>query len=198
MDEVRRARTPRERHADELFGWPAWCGLPVRLSVVVAAWAVMLWVAPTLAPRPLAHDLARSLHLVSLVVALGAIVVVDWHGLLWVLQRRRLTQMLRLAAATGPMVWAGLTGLCLTGPLLEPDLSNPLTRLKMLLVLGAAMNGALLPLTTARLTDVPVETALRDLPRRTRARLVQAVVVSQVCWWGAAAIGAYTSTLRQA
>lgn len=186
----------RQRRIARLWGWPRWAALPLRLSLIVGLWVAMLAVALVLEPPRAVEVLARAGHVVALAVALGAILVVDWHGLLWLAGRRSVTDVLRVSAATGPLVWTGLAGLCATGPLLVPDLGATPARVKMLLVLGAAVNGALLPLTTAHLRDVPVETVIRQLPRAVRRRMVQATVVSQLCWWGAVAVGLWTTASR--
>ncbi|WP_404389678.1 transposase [Humibacillus xanthopallidus] len=163
---------------------------PIILAGLLAALLVSTVVPADYALRPL----ALSLHVLSLVVSFGAVLVIDWHGLLWLAGRRGLTESTRLAAGAGPLIWGGLAGLMATGALLHPDLSSPLTLTKMVLVLAVAWNGAAMSALRRRMAQLPAYVKPADLPRRDWRLMMTATVISQVGWWGAILIGFVNSS----
>ncbi|ACQ79207.1 transposase IS3/IS911 family protein [Beutenbergia cavernae DSM 12333] len=167
-----------------LPGWArAWMG------AVVVAWVVSLVVAATVTASSSLWNAAFVAHALFLVVGLGAVVALDWHGLLWLVGRRDLGETLRLADAVTPLIWIGVGGLMVSGSLLGPDLSSPMTWAKLVLVLVVALNGVLTPATAAQLRALPPSVRPLRVPRRVFGRLVLATGVSQAGWLGAAAIG---------
>jgi hypothetical protein len=132
---------------------------------------------------------ALALHVLSLVVSFGAVLVIDWHGLLWLGGRRSLIESTRLAAGAGPLIWFGLSGLIVSGALLHPNLSSPMTVTKLVLVLAVAWNGAAMSELRQRLAQLPPYVTPGDLPRRDWWLMMGATVLSQVGWWGAILIG---------
>ena len=50
---------------------------------VAAAWALTVWVSTLLAPPEWMRMPVLFLHLAALVVGLGAVLMIEWHGLLW-------------------------------------------------------------------------------------------------------------------
>ncbi|MEO7448490.1 MAG: transposase [Humibacillus sp.] len=158
---------------------------PIILAGLVAAVLVSTVVPSTYAMRPA----VVALHVLSLVLSLGAVLVIDWHGLLWLAGRRGLTESTRLAAAAGPLIWGGLAGLLASGALLHPDLSSPLTDIKLVLVLTVAWNGAAMSALRRRLARLPPHVMPADLARRDWQLMMTATVVSQIGWWGAVLIG---------
>ncbi|MEV4435488.1 hypothetical protein [Streptomyces sp. NPDC049585] len=150
---------------------------------VCALWAAAVWTAVHLRADPLLHDVALFVHLASLVVGFGAVLTVDWLGLLWLAGKRPLAEVLRTSAAVHPPIWLGLAGLVGSGVLLQPSLSAPLTQVKLALVLLVALNGIHAHVLQERLTTTA---------RVGRALLVRCgatVLVSQLGWWGATLIG---------
>ena len=153
-------------------------------ALLVVAWGAAVFVAAHVQPDPTLRTAALFLHLASLVLGLGAVLVVDWHGLLWMLGKRSLPETLRLASANHTVIWAGLAGLVLSGMLLHPDLTSPLTRLKLGLVLLIALNGVVAHCVQVRLD------ASRGRP--TPALVLWSATsagVSQLGWWGATLVG---------
>jgi hypothetical protein len=149
------------------------------LSVVVTT-AVLLGGIPVPAQ---VRDVALFFHLVALAVGFGAVVAVDWYGLLWMAHRRTLAEVLVAAGALIPLIWGGLTALVVTGALLAPDPSSPLTLVKGGLVLLLTVNGV-------RASTVREQLLLADRPRRRLLdRALRIAVLSQACWWGAMVIG---------
>ena len=158
---------------------------PIVLVGLVAAVLLSQLVPEDYPLRPV----AVALHVLSLVVSFGAVLVVDWHGALWLAGRRGLTESARLAAAAGPLIWGGLAGLIVSGALLHPNLSSPLTVTKLVLVLLVAWNGAAMSALRRRLAQLPSYVTPRDLPRRDWRLMMTATAISQAGWWGAILIG---------
>lgn len=154
---------------------------------VCAVWAATVWTAVHLRADPLLHDVALFVHLASLLVGFGAVLTVDWLGLMWLSGRRSLPEVLRTAGAVHLPVWLGLAGLTVTGALLHPDAGAPLTRVKLGLVLLVALNGLHAHALQPRLAAVAAGRA--PASRRLTVRCAAAVLLSQLGWWGATVIG---------
>lgn len=121
--------------------------------------------------------------------AFGAIILVDWHGFLWLIGRRRLDELIRLDGAATPLIWGGLAGMLATGTFLSPHLENPMTDVKLAAVLALSLNGILLIPLMRRLARLPAEAAFTDLTPGQRVHMVSCLGISQVCWWTAIIIG---------
>lgn len=134
-------------------------------------------------------------HLGSLVVGFGAVIAINMYGALWLVGRRRVTEVRRLAQAAHILVWVGFVGLVATGALLHPSLSSGRTKVKMILVVVAAANGAWETALLNRLNDLPADASARDHPSLVRSALASGSV-SQLCWWGATIAGFVTTTKR--
>lgn len=154
------------------------------VGVVTAGVSGAVWWSTTLSPSALTHDLALFCHLACLVVGFGAVLAVDWVGLLWTLRRRSLTQVLEVAGHLHVPIWGGYAGLVVSGAFLEPDLGSPLTLLKLAMVVVVGWNGVL----AARLLE-RLNQGDGVVTRGTRALAGGSVVVSQAGWWVATAIG---------
>jgi hypothetical protein len=163
---------------------------PIILAALLAAVAVSRVVPTDYALRPA----VLALHVLALVVSFGAVLVIDWHGLLWLAGRRGLTESTRLAAGAGPLIWGGLAGLIVSGALLHPNLSSPLTVTKLVLVLAVAWNGAAMSALRRRTAQLPAYVKPGDLPARDWRLMMTATVVSQLGWWGAILIGFVNSS----
>lgn len=179
---------------DIIFPATARLGSAQRLGMVAVAFVAAV-VLSRLVPedyrlRPLIVDL----HVMSLVASFGAVLLVDWHGLLWLARRRTLPESTRLAAAASPIIWAGLGGLLVTGALLRPDLGSPLTLVKLALVLAVSVNGAVMAPVRLKLTELSADASPVDVPEREWRRMVLATTVSQIGWWGAVVIGFVNSS----
>ncbi|KUJ68059.1 hypothetical protein ACZ90_22730 [Streptomyces albus subsp. albus] len=152
---------------------------------VTGAWAASLWVATHLHADPTLRTTALLVHLAALVLGLGAVLTIDYYGLLWLLGRRSLRQVLDFTSPLHTPVWAGLAVLTLSGTFLHPDPGAPLTRIKLVLVLLVALNGIQARALHGRLTALDG----RAGPRRLLVRGALSVLVSQLAWWGAMVIG---------
>lgn len=153
--------------------------------LVVAVWLVSIELTEGAHPSHAVHLGALFLHLAALVAGFGAVIVIDWIGILWALGRRTFADVIHTADAVHVVIWASLLVLVSSGVLLEPDLSSALTRVKLALVLVIAVNGlqahALQPRLAALGATPP--------PIGLLARAGVTAAVSQLCWWAAMAIG---------
>jgi hypothetical protein len=152
------------------------------LGVLTAAWGVAIWVAQHVEADPALHRAALCVHLVCLVLGFGAVLTIDWVGLLWMLGRRRLADVVATASNVNLLIWVGLGGLVASGALLSPELGDEEVRIKLALVLLIGWNGLLATVLHRRLK--------RGVPGR--LLLVTTGLsagISQAGWWGAMGIG---------
>lgn len=169
----------------------------VLMAAATAAWATSAAIGSTSTFDVGTRRLAVSAHVLALVLAFGAVVVVDWVGFLWLVDRRGLHETTTLERAVSPLIWTGLAGMLITGALIHPDLTNPATQLKMCCVLGLMLNGIALIPVTRRIHALPDGTRFKDLGGTLRTRMLSALVLSQVFWWTAIIIGFANSIGRQ-
>jgi hypothetical protein len=155
----------------------------------VVAWALSVYLSSIVRTEGTVSTIALVLHILSLVVAFGAIILVDWHGFLWLLGRRELSETIRLDGAAGTLIWGGLAGLLATGVFLNPVLTDPLTQLKLAAVLIATLNGIMLIPLMKRLVKMPPSTTFAKLPLGQRFHMVSCALISQTAWWTAIIVG---------
>ncbi|MFG1603543.1 hypothetical protein [Actinoplanes sp. NPDC049265] len=156
-----------------------------RALAVVLGWSAVLIAAPHQNPGPLVHDIALFAHLGSTVAGFGAVLLVDWAGLLWLARRRTLTDVLRTARTAHVPTWAGFAGLLASGLFLGVPADA-----KAVAVLVIGLNGVW---AAALLTALDRHT---DPPAVLLARSLAATLVSQLGWWTALVLGFLTSRPR--
>ncbi|MDT3395187.1 hypothetical protein RKE29_00710 [Streptomyces sp. B1866] len=179
------AGSPAAESLDRLPRPPAWSLLAAAALGCAVLWAASIWAATHLKADPALHTAALFGHLGALVVGFGAVLVIDYHGLLWLLGRHSLREVLALTHTLHRPVWAGTVGLLVTGVFLHPDLDSPLTRVKLLAVLAIALNGV-----AAAAVQRRISTLAGSRPPARLLLLGAAVAgVSQIGWWTAAVIG---------
>lgn len=169
----------------------SWWAVGVAGLLAVLTLTSCLWASTHLHPDPALHTAALFVHLASMALGFGAVLVIDYYGLLWLTGRCTLAEALTTADRLHTPVWAGLAGLVGSGALLHPDLGSALTRTKLALVLVLTLNG-LQARILARHLARPTASAHPKAPAlRPRTLLWGAATaaVSQICWWGAVAIG---------
>jgi hypothetical protein len=128
------------------------------------------------------------LHLVSLIVAFGSVLVIDVFGLLWICRRHPLSHVFKVAGVTQKLIWIGWAGLVASGiPLLvmKAYVDN-LTKLKIFLVLLVGLNGLFLDAVKRAGEKVP-EGAGPPAVLIYHMGLTSAI--SQLGWWGTVVIG---------
>ncbi|GAA2127573.1 hypothetical protein GCM10009825_05800 [Arthrobacter humicola] len=161
----------------------------VLCAAAAAAWLLSVTLSTAVHVDTFAHNVAVVLHVLSLVVAFGAIILVDWHGFLWLIGRRKLAEIIRLDGAATPLIWGGLAGMLATGVFLNPHLTNPMTDVKLAAVLALSLNGIMLIPLMRRLARMPTDASFADLTVGQRIHMMLCLVISQACWWTAIIIG---------
>jgi hypothetical protein len=162
-----------------------------------AAWLASVLIGGFLDPGPAIHRTALAAHILALVLSFGAILVLDWVGLLWLLGRRDAHDTHRLDSAAQPLIWGGLAILLISGALLHPELSSPSTQTKLVSILVLMLNGLVLTQTMKQLHRLPPGTLFTAMAAGLRARLLAALCISQTCWWTSVLVGLLNSTLRR-
>ena len=161
--------------------------------VIAAGWALSIWISTLLDPPAWLHASALFVHLASLIIGLGAVLMVEWYGLLWATEWRSVRDLRQVDRTLKLPIWAGLIGLLASGAFLEPNLDSPGTIVKLGAVLVLSLNGVALTRWTSYLARFPPRMRFRNLPRRARFRFVASAVVSQIAWWTAVVIGMLNS-----
>jgi hypothetical protein len=170
----------------------------ILLGILCAAgWLASLLVGHYVDCGPELHRVGLAVHILALVLSFGTILVVDWLGLLWLLGKVEMHASGKLEAAAKPLIWGGLALLLTSGALIDPDLTSPVTMVKLVAVLILMLNGLSIAPAMHRLLALPPRTRFTELTRRLRLRLMIALTVSQTCWWTAVLIGLLNSTLRR-
>ena len=163
---------------------------------VLIAWLVSLWIGTSVVPPEWLHAPALFGHLASVIVGLGSAVLLEMSGLLWTIRRADLDDLRRVERTVSGLAWLGIAGLLATGAFLQPDLGQPLTAIKMIAVLIAAMNGVGMTRLTDELARLPGRVRYAALPRRLQLWCVWSAVVSQSAWWTAVLIGMLNTASR--
>ena len=127
-------------------------------------------------------------HLAFLILGFGSVMVTDLYGLLWMLDRLRFRQVVKVSGVNESFIWIGWAGMVATGiPLiiLKSEIDN-LMILKFLFVAMIGVNGIMLHLLQKRMESFSGE---QNVSIRFMFRLGLALFVSQLAWWGALIIG---------
>ncbi|MGW4339503.1 hypothetical protein ACWEK5_42965 [Rhodococcus koreensis] len=162
--------------------WAIVCAAAILAATVLA---VVVWISVHVEVAPVLHTAALFVHLASLVLGFGGVLIADYLVLVWVSGRSTLAEAMRGAERLHLPIWAGLTGLVASGAFLEPNLASALTRTKLVLVLVLTVNGLQALILSRRITHG----AGAQLPTRLTLWGAATATVSQMCWWGAVWIG---------
>ncbi|MFJ9369703.1 hypothetical protein ACIRRA_35540 [Nocardia sp. NPDC101769] len=154
----------------------------------VFALALAVWGSTHVHTGPVVREAALFVHLAALVVGLGAVLVADYLGLLWLAGRVALAEVVAGTRRLHLPIWIGLCGLVISGMFLSPDLAAAATRVKLTLVLVLVCNGVQ-ALALGRRMAAASSGAAGGLVWRGAVT----AVVSQGCWWGAMWIGFITA-----
>lgn len=128
------------------------------------------------------------IHLSCLVLGFGSVLVTDLYGLLWARNRVRFTQVVKVSGVTEKFIWAGWGGMVAAGvPLLvlKGEVDELMT-IKLFFVVLIGLNGIALHLLQKKLKRYREGD---EVPSLFMFRLVLALSVSQLGWWGALVIG---------
>ena len=160
-------------------------------AAITTVWIAVTLTAPHLKVSTSVRDVALFVHLAGVVLGFGAVLTVDWFGLLWALRLRPMTALLQVAGGVHVLIWAGLATLMASGLLLHPDTSATRVQVKLVAVLVVAVNGLL----AGRLHRL-MSRGATDQP--STALLVAGGVltlISQAGWWTTTLIG-FLSALK--
>ena len=166
-------------------------------GLCTAGWLASVLVGHNVAWGPEVHRVGLAVHILALVLSFGAVLVVDWLGLLWLLGRRELRESARLEAAAKPLIWGGLALLLASGALVHPELGTPVTAVKLVCVLLLMLNGPSVGRAVHQLFALPARTRFGEIGRVLQLRLLMALCISQACWWTSVLIGLFNSTARR-
>ncbi len=157
---------------------------------------MVIAVASTVHPPWAVRRGALFLHLAALVAGFGAVLVVDLHGVLWLIGRRRLGDLLQVTSALQPLIWGGLVVLVASGLFLGPNLAVPRTKIKLVLVLAATLNGMWAHGLSRQLEAHAGDATAHRVDQRLLLKVMGAGAISQASWWGATLIGFLATTSR--
>lgn len=104
---------------------PVWWTSAAGALLICLGWTACVWISTHLRADPALHTAALFVHLASLVLGFGAVLVADYYGLLWLTGRCELGEAVGCAARLHTPIWAGLAGLVASGIMLHPDLASP-------------------------------------------------------------------------
>ncbi|MFI1452548.1 hypothetical protein [Streptomyces roseus] len=163
--------------------YDSWWTVAAASLAAVTALAGGLWFSAHVRTDPVLHEVALFVHLASLALGFGAVLAADWYGTLWLTGRAPLSEALNVTSRLHVPIWAGLAGLVVSGLMLHPDLSSPLTQAKIALVATLTVNGLQAGLLSRRLSapGAPGPAAL--------AWAGATALISQLCWWGSVVVG---------
>lgn len=131
---------------------------------------------------------ALFFHLSGLILGFGAVMVTDLYGLLWIRDRVRFPQVVRVSGVTEGFIWAGWGIMVMAGiPLiLLKGVVDSLMIIKLFFVVVIGLNGIPLHLLHKRVRGYEEG---EDVPTITMFRLMLCLGISQLGWWGAVLIG---------
>lgn len=131
---------------------------------------------------------ALFIHLVSLIVGFGSVIVIDTFGLLMLAGRQPLSQVKKVAAVTQRLIWLGWSGMVLSGTVLivYKGYIDPLTQIKLFFVAMVGLNGLYLHWIKKGMDKYENK---KDIPAIWMFRMSLATAISQTGWWGAILIG---------
>jgi hypothetical protein len=170
----------------------------IDFAVVVSAWALVV-VAALAFPLddPQVSRIALFIHLISMAIGFGAVVMVDVYGIMWLFGFRSLGDIVALATCAHTVVALGVGGLLASGIALRPELDSTLAQFKMVLVLVLMLNGVAAQRTLQRMRKtLPPDTRGASIPWSSFQRVLAAALISQSTWWGSIAIGFVTNANR--
>ncbi|MTE12427.1 hypothetical protein GLP40_06475 [Nocardia sp. CT2-14] len=147
--------------------------------------AAAVWIAAHVTASPAVHSGGLFVHLTSLVVGFGGVLMADSFVLRWAAGRLTLSETLWAVSRLHVPIWLGLAGLVASGCVLEPNLASAMTRTKLALVLVLTLNGIQACALNRRLKA----RGGAPLTPRLLAWGAATGLLSQLCWWGATVIG---------
>jgi hypothetical protein len=127
-------------------------------------------------------------HLSGLILGFGSVLVTDLYGLLWIRDRVRFPQVVRISGVTEKFIWTGWTLMVAAGiPLLilKGEIDN-LMIVKLFFVALIGLNGIPLHVLQKKVRGYKEGD---DVPTLILFRLTFSLFISQLAWWSAVLIG---------
>jgi hypothetical protein len=163
----------------------------VLVGSAVGAWLWTMLVATHVTLPKSIRTPVLFVHLAALMIGFGSVLVCDLMGLLWLVGRKTVVEMLDVIDVLQVAIWVGFELLVVSGAFLMPDLEKTRVQIKMVLVLVAAINGLWAHSLSGKLR------AAKPVPgKRLIVLVVVAGAVSQFAWWGATIVG-FLSTMSR-
>jgi hypothetical protein len=182
---------------------PAATPTPARATdflIATLAWVVVIVASATVPLQ--ASQVTRAalfIHLVAMAIGFGSVVMIDVYGLMWLFGYKTLYELVDLAAIAHGVISVGIGGLLASGVALRPDLSSPLARCKLLLVLVVMLNGVWAQRVLHGMkATLPPDVRGANIPWAGFQKALTAALISQASWWGSIAIGFLTNASRHA
>lgn len=163
--------------------------LLISAAVVIVLWGDSVLVGSLLAPPQPVRVGMLALHLASMILGLGAVLVLDHTGLQYVFGRKTFQDVMKMTEETHLPIWLGFGGLLLSGAFLAPTLNKPIVLLKMVLVLGCGLGGVNAMRLSGKARQWRPASPKERPPIGLLVQVLGAGGVSQLCWWGAFAVG---------
>ncbi len=137
------------------------------------------------------------IHLISVIIGFGAVIVIDIFGLLWLLKRKTLSEVLSLANITQKLIWLGWFGAIISGFwIIDWHWPRSVTlQSKLYLVLLLGINGIWLHLLKNRLTLIAKQSK-QVISLETKIVMTITTIISQIGWWSVILIGFWLTHLR--
>jgi len=167
----------------------SWLGFAAAACAASAVLALAIWVSAHVHPDPVLRNVALFVHLASLVLGFGAVLVADYFIILWVIRRFTFAEAIGGVARLQMPIWIGLLGLVLSGVLLNPDLAGGMTRVKLVFIALLTLNGL-----QATILGRRMEASAGELSVQLLIWGAVTTTVSQVCWWGSVWIGFWNAS----
>lgn len=132
--------------------------------------------------------IALFVHIISLVVGFGSVLIIDTFGLLWLLKKAPLSFVMKVANVTQRLIWLGWFGLVASGSYLLwfKGFTDNLTWMKLFFVALVGLNGIWLHFIKKgfeRIQNNP------QIPPRSIFDMSLSTAISQIGWWSAIVIG---------
>ena len=133
--------------------------------------------------------IALFVHIVSLIVAFGSVLVTDFFGLLWLIKYKNITlrSVMSIGDVTQKLIWLGYFGMIVSGSTLIyiKGFIDHLTQIKIFFVLLVGINGIYLHYIKEACKKVSGE----SISQRLKFHIGFSSFISQLGWWGALTIG---------
>jgi len=128
------------------------------------------------------------MHLASLIVGFGSVLVIDTFGLLWMLKKVQISFVMKVAETTQRLIWLGWGGMVFSGLFLitMKGYVDNLTKIKLFFVLLIGINGIFLHILKKAFEKLPEND---PVPNLLKFRMTITTIISQTGWWGALFIG---------